>query len=114
MKKFVTIACAMLLGISACIASESATTSTNNSTAESYSSSVSVPTGTFFNGYNFIKIESTWLRIVIGGQMREYSFNAQKDPHGNYALTFGDGESITIYPNGRTLYYNGTTYSKKN
>lgn len=89
--------------------------SSNNSINEMTISApgVKVPTGIFWNGSNFIKVESSWIRIYINRQSKEYSFRAEMDPHGNYALVFGNGQSITIYSNGRTLYYNGTTYSKK-
>lgn len=82
--------------------------------ATASSSRVSIPTGVFFNGSNFVKVESSWVRICIGGQSSEYDIrNAEMDPYGNYALVLSNGASITIYSNGRSLYYNGTTYSKK-
>ena len=85
-----------------------------NETEMTATAKIIVPTGIYWNGTNFIKVESNWLRVVIHGQqMKECSFNAQMDPHGNYVLTFGGGECITIYSNGRTLYYDGITYSKK-
>lgn len=113
MKKIVIIVCTIVLGISFCIASQSDSKADALATVEMSTAGVNVPTGVFFNGSNFIKVESTWLRIVINGQMKEYSFHAEVDPYGNYALTFGNGQSLTIYSGGRSLYYNGTTYSKK-
>ncbi|MBQ9093920.1 MAG: hypothetical protein IJY03_08060 [Prevotella sp.] len=115
MKKIVTIVCTMALGISTCIASNSApkSTSTTFTTVELPSAAVNVPTGVFFNGSNFIKVTSTWVRIAVGGQGKEYSFTSETDPYGNYVLKLGNGECITIYSNGRSLYYNGATYSKK-
>ncbi len=113
MKKIVIIVCTIVLGISFCIAGQSDSKEIAFATADVSTAGVNVPTGVFFNGSDFIKIESSWLRIVINRQMKEYSFRAQKDPYGNYALTFGDGESITIYSNGVSLYYNGTTYSRR-
>lgn len=112
MKKLFVIVAVVLF--SAAIVDAKETTSNMNEEAISVSTAVNVPTGNYWNGTNFIKIESSWLRIVIQGQqMREFDFYAERDPHGNYVLRFGNGECITIYSNGRSLYYNGTTYSKK-
>lgn len=113
MKKIATIVCAMVLSASACIANNSNSESITYTIAEASSARINVPTGIFFNGNNFIKVESTWIRIVINNQMKEAEFNSEMDPNGNYILKFGNGECITIYSNGRSLYYNGTTYSKK-
>lgn len=114
MKKIVIIVCTIVLGISFCIASQSDSKASAFATVEiSTGVNVPVPTGVFFNDSDFIKIERTWLRIVINRQMREYSFRAEKNPFGNYALTFGDDECIIIAADGVSLYYNGATYSRR-
>lgn len=115
MKKIATIVCVMALNASVCIASNSTSETTTFTTVETSSAGISVPTGTFYNNNDFIYIrgDRSWLRIVIKGQPKEYSFDAQRDPQNNYVLKFGDGECITIYSNGRSLYYNGTTYKTK-
>lgn len=113
MKKIVIIVCTIVLGTSFCIAGQSDSKIAASATVEMSTAAVNVPTGVFFNGSNFIKVESSWLRIVINGQIKaECSFHAEMDPYGNYTLTF-NGECITIYSNGRSLYYNGATYSKR-
>lgn len=112
MKKLFTVVCALVIGITACIASMTESTVATTSAAE-VSTSVSVPTGIFFNDTDFIKVENGWVRICINRQSKEYDFRAEMDPYGNYALVLSNGESITIYSNGRTLYYGGNTYSKK-
>lgn len=113
MKRSFILACAIMLGFSAGFASQSESNSEAAAPVEMTSSRVNVPTGVYFNGSNFIKVESSWLRVCIGRSSQEYNFHAEIDPWGNYALTFGNGQSITIYSNGRSLNYNGTTYSKK-
>ena len=107
-----------IIGFSVCLAGElkapALTTANSETSTATYSSLVNFPTGTFFNDKNFIYVQSTWVRIVIGGQGRELDIrNAETDTWGNYALTLTNGESITIYSNGKSLYYNGTTYTKK-
>lgn len=114
MKKLSVLVLAVMLGFTMCMANETADPASTVVSSSAYSSRVSIPTGVFFNGRNFIKVESSWVRICIGGQSAEYSIkNAERDPYGNYALVLEGGLSNTIYPNGRTLYYNGSTYSKK-
>lgn len=113
MKKITILVCAFIMSISACIASSSTLNSSSLISMELAASNISVPTGVFFNGSNFIKVESNWLRICINGSSREYNFSAQLDPNGNYVLIFGEGECITMRSNGRTLVYNGTSYSKR-
>jgi len=114
MKKLSVLFLAVMLGFTMCMAGETANSASTTVLSSAYSSRVSIPTGVFFNGRNFIKVESSWVRIYIGGQSAEYSIrNAEMDPNGNYALVLEGGLSITIYSNGRTLYYNGSTYSKK-
>ena len=112
MKKVIVASLAVLLscGIVTAMEMPAATASSVSTTA---SSRVSIPTGVFFNGRNFVKVESTWVRICIGGQSQEYSIkHVEMDPSGNYALVLSNGGSITIYSNGRSLYYGGTTYSR--
>ena len=114
MKKFAFLFVAAMIGFTVCFATENPVPATTQAPASSYSSSVSIPTGVFFNGVDFIKVESTWVRICIGRQSSEYTIkHAELDPSGNYALVLEGGISITIYSNGRSLYYNGSTYSKK-
>lgn len=113
MKRYVVFGCAMALGLSACLAAQSESESASAAAIEMSASSVNVPTGIFWDGSNFIKVADSWLRVCIGGQSRDYDFHAEMDPRGNYVLTFGQGECITIYSNGRSLYYNGKVYSKK-
>ncbi len=114
MRKLILASLAIMLSCGIIIASEAPSLSSASVYASASSSRVSIPTGVFFNGYNFIKVESSWVRICIGGQSSEYDIrNAEMDPSGNYALVLSNGVSITIYSNGRTLYYNGSTYSKK-
>lgn len=84
MQRFEAFGFALALGISVCLAVESDSHIESSTTVEMASAGVSVPTGVFFNGCDFIKVENSWLR-----------------------------KSITIYSSGRSLYYNGTTYSKK-
>ncbi len=113
MKKLLSVSCALIIGILACVASQSESNTPSSTTIEIASSSISVPTGAFFNGNDFIYVQQGWLRICINQKPREYNYQAQMDPYGNYVLTFGN-ECVTIHPNGRSLYYNGTTYSKRN
>lgn len=114
MKKLAFLFIATILGFSVCMAGENTATAATQATSSSYSARVNIPTGVFFNGKNFIKVESTWVRICVGGQANEYDIkHAEIDPYGNYVLSLEGGECITIYPNGRSLYYNGSTYSKK-
>ncbi len=114
MKKIAFLFITAILGFSVCLAGESPVPATAPATSSSYSSRVNIPTGVFFNGSNFIKVESTWVRICVGGQKYEADItHAEIDPNGNYALVLKGGISITIYSNGRSLYYNGSTYSKK-
>lgn len=78
------------------------------------SSQVSIPTGVFFNGTDFVKVESSWVRICINRESSEYDIrHTEMDPYGNYVVVLSNGECITIYKGGRSLYYDGTTYSKK-
>lgn len=113
MKKLLAASLAVLLSGGIVIASGAPATSSTSVYSVS-SSRVSIPTGVFFNGTNFVKVESTWVRICIGGQSSEYDIkNAEIDPYGNYAIVLSNGDSMTIYSNGRTLYYGGSTYSKK-
>lgn len=114
MKKLIAASLVVLLSCGIVIASNTSALSSTSVYAASSSSRVSIPTGVFFNGSNFVKVESTWVRICIGGQSSEYDIkNAEIDPHGNYALVLSNGDSMTIYSNGRSLYYGGSTYSKK-
>lgn len=111
-KLFIALSCVFaIVGVSVVATSKAMA---NNAACSSTSmATVKVPEGNFFNGTSFIMIRSSWLRIVTNGQSKEYDFHAEKDPYGNYVLTFGNGQCITLYSNGRTLNYNGTTYSKK-
>lgn len=104
-----------MFGVSVSIAGEAILSGLYNDYSYSVSASVNIPTGVFFNGSNFVKVESTWVGIFIGGgSRRDLSIkHAEIDPYGNYAIVLEGGESITIYSNGRSLIYNGTTYSKK-
>ncbi len=77
------------------------------------SSEVNVPTGSFFNGTDFVYVQKGWVRIVIQPQSAEYNYTAQTDNYGNIVLKLTNGEAITIYPNGRALIYNGVKYEKK-
>lgn len=114
MKKLLAASLAVLLSGGVVIASDVSTLSSASVYTASKSSNVKIPTGTFFNGYNFVKVESTWVRICIGGKSSEYDIqHVEHDPSGNYALVLSNGDSMTIYSDGRSLYYNGTTYSKK-
>lgn len=113
MKKLIIASLAAIIYCGTVIASE-APMATISSSAAASSARVSIPTGTFFNGTNFVYVQSTWVRIVINSQSSEYDIrHAEVDPNGNYALVLSNGTSMTIYSNGRTLYYGGTTYSKK-
>lgn len=116
MKKISVLAATILFSVAIVGAKELSYNDCSNEEATISVAAVGVPTsimGTYFNGYNFIKVESSWLRVVIGGQRNTYDYHAEIDPYGNYVLTFGNSQCITIYPNGRSLNYNGTTYSKK-
>ena len=95
-------------------ASETPMISISSTSLASSSLHVKIPTGVFFNGYDFVKVESTWVRICIGRQSSEYSIKkVEMDPYGNYVLILPEGESITITSNGKSLYYKGSKYSKK-
>lgn len=115
MKKIFVIVCALALGISSSIASNADYKIKNHSRSGSEASSVNVtvPTGVFFDGKNFVKVEKGWLRISINGNSKEYDYTAQKDPYGNYVLIFNNGDGITMYPDGKSLIYNSTKYSQK-
>lgn len=114
MKKLILASLVALFSCTMGVATEAPMQATAHSTATATSSSVSIPTGVFFNGKNFVKVESSWVRICIGGQSSEYNIrNAAIDPWGNYALVLSNGASMTIYSNGRSLYYGGSTYSKR-
>ena len=114
MKKFATLILVTILGYSVSFAEESAHPVHSDSSSLSYASKVSIPTGVFFNGQNFVKVESDWVGIKVGSTRKDYSIrNAEKDPYGNYALVLSNGESITIYSDGRSLYYNRTKYTKR-
>lgn len=114
MKKVILASLAALAGCTMCVASETSVQASVSATATASSSRVSIPTGVFFNGRNFVKVESSWVRICIGGQSSEYDIrHAEIDPSGNYALVLSNGDSMTIYSNGRSLYYGGTTYSMR-
>ncbi len=114
MKKIAFLVCALLIAGSTCVASNSGAEVTSYSSSESYTTNVSYPTGVFFNGSDFVKVADGWVRIYINQQSNDYSITAsQMDPSGNYVIRFGRGETITIYPNGRALYYNDTKYAKK-
>lgn len=114
MKKLLVVSLAVLLSGGIVIASDALAGSSASVYATSSSSRVSIPTGVFFSGSDFVKVESTWVRICIGGQASEYDIrNAEIDPWGNYALVLSNGDSMTIYKGGRSLYYGGATYSKK-
>lgn len=114
MKKSVLLSLAVMLTCGIITASETPMTTDQSVSVTPSSSQVSFPTGVFFNGSNFVKVESTWVRICVGGESIEPDIrNAEEDPWGNYALVLSNGESITINSNGRSLYYNGATYYKK-
>lgn len=113
MKKIATFFLATMLGMTVSVAGEMATAAPSCAST-SYSKRVSVPTGAFFNGTDFVRVNSDWVKIVIDGQNKQYNIrNVEKDPYGNYVVALENGECITIYPNGRKLYYNDTLYSKK-
>ena len=114
MKKLILASLAALFSCTMGIASEVPMQATAPAMATASSSRVSIPTGTFWNNKNFIKVESSWVRIYIGGNSAEYDIrNAEIDTWGNYALVLSNGASITIYSNGRSLYYDGSTYSMR-
>ena len=118
MKKVFYLAAAIICSLYiAPVVAENMSNAADMAEVEMSTAGVSVPTGNYWNGTDFIKVESNWVRVVVNRQSQEYSFRAEKDPLGNYALTLlYRGEiagSITIYSDGRSLYYNGTTYSKK-
>ena len=114
MKKLVYVALAAILGFGIVNASETPMAAEASALSTSSSTGINIPTGVFFNGSNFVKVESTWVRICVGGQMAEYSINnVEMDPYNNYALVLSNGSSMTIYSGGRQLYYGGVTYSKK-
>lgn len=112
MKKTIIFISTLVLGVSATLACNIHSTASCVSTAVLYSSNISVPTGVFFNGQDFIKVERGWLRIKIGGSMIEDDYTAEKDPQGNYVLKMEKGGCITMAPNGRDLWYDGVKYSK--
>lgn len=111
-KQIFVLICVSVAGISFCTAKNAISETNYINYVEAASSNVSIPTGVYFNGTDFVKVESTWIRIVINGVRKEYDIETQSDPYGNYVLKFGDGQCITIYSGVRTLYYNGVTYSK--
>ena len=77
-------------------------------------SQVRIPTGVFFNGSDFVKVENTWVRICIDRQSVEFDIrHAELDSSGNYALVLSNGASMTIDSDGRSLYYGGSAYSKR-
>lgn len=112
MKKLLVIVCALVLGIGSSIASSSEYKIRNKSRSET-SANVIVPTGVFFNGNDYIKVEKDWLRIFINKESKEYDYTAQKDPNDNYVLILKNGLGITMYPDGKSLIFNDTKYSKK-
>lgn len=113
MKKLLLASLATMLCCGMIAATEMSMTSMS-STSTTASASVSIPTGTFFNEYDFVYVQSNWVRIVINGNRAEYSIrSAEYDPQGNYALVLSNGDSMTIYSDGKSLYYGGKTYSKK-
>ncbi len=113
MKKLFLASLATLLCCGIIAATEMPMASMSSTSSASYSS-ISIPTGAFFNGNDFVYVQSSWVRIVINGSRVEYDIrNAEKDPYGNYALVLSNGASMTIYSDGRSLYYDGRTYSMK-
>ncbi len=110
MKKNVVLVSAVVMGLSVCVANSSELTSTTFSAVETVAEA-NVPTGFFKNGNDFIKVNDGWLRIVIGGNAKEYNYTVEMDPWGGYILKF-NGESATIASNGQSIYYNGVTYKK--
>ncbi len=114
MKKFFVASLVVLFACGIVIASDTPMLSSTSVQNVSSSSSVNFPTGVFFNGTDFVKVESSWVRIYINCQSSEYDIkHAEIDPSGNFALVLDNGASITIYSNGRSLYYDGSTYAKK-
>lgn len=106
---FATIGCCGIAN-----ATETPSEASSSMSVSVSSSDVSFPTGVFFNGSDFVKVERSWVRVVVSGQMDEYDVrHSERDPWGNYALVLSNGESLTIYSDGRSLYYDGTTYKKK-
>lgn len=113
MKKLILASLAALFSCTMGVASEAPMQATAPATTTATSPRVSIPTGTFWNNKNFVKVESSWVRIYINRQSSEYDIrNAEIDPSGNYALVLSNGASITIYSNGRSLYYDGSTYTR--
>lgn len=116
MKKYLAVAIICSLYIVPVVA-ENMSNATDMAAAEMSAAVVNVPTGVYWNGQDFIRVDRDWVKIVVDRQPKEYGFRAERDPWGNYALTLlYRGEiagSITIYSDGRSLYYNGTKYSKK-
>ena len=112
MKKTIFFISTLILGFCTSYANNTYSISSAVSSAVLYSSNISVPTGVFFNGQDFIKVESGWLRIKIGESMIEDDYTAEKDPQGNYVLKMRKGGCITMAPNGRDLWYDGVKYSK--
>lgn len=103
----------MAIGLSPCIASNSEAEANAHVTTVSTTYGISVPTGVFFNGTDFVKVDRDWVRIVINRQIvKECGFTAQMDPNDNYVLKLEKGGAITMYPNGRALIYDGVKYSK--
>lgn len=114
MKKLIAASVAIVLSFGVCISSDATVLSPTSVSVASSSARVNFPTGVFFNGYDFVKVENTWVRICIDRQSSEFDIrSAEMDPSGNYALVLSNGASITIFSNGRSLYYDGSTYSKK-
>lgn len=97
------------------VANEMSETETSESSISNVSSSsIRIPTGVFANGNDFVRVYSDWVRIVINGQRAEYDIrSAEPDNWENCAIVLSNGDSMTIYKGGRSLYYDGTTYYKK-
>lgn len=117
MKKILAASLIVLLSIGIVTASGIPSPSSSSVNTASISSRVNFPTGNFFNGTNFVKVESTWARVVIRGEMEEFDIvNSERDPYGNYVLILQNKynrTSLTIYSDGRSLYYDGETYTKR-
>lgn len=110
-KVFILVSCA-LMTLSVCVAKNTYTNLVSTSVVSlDNQSETNVPMGLFKNGNNWIKVNKGWLRIVINGSMKEYDYSVEKDPWGNYILKF-NGTSATLASDGKSIYYNGTTYRK--